>query len=60
MRQRLLARLEAFIEVTEELDQLPNLRGVADRLLHALAKLWPETEPLPLYPAVRGGALSLN
>lgn len=53
MRQRLLARLEAFIGVAEEFNRLPGLRGVADRVLHALGKLWPGTDPMPLYPAFR-------
>jgi hypothetical protein len=53
MRQRLLARLEAFVDVAEEFNQLPGLRGIAARVLHELGKLWPETDPLPLYPAFR-------
>ena len=53
MRQRLLARLEAFVDVAEEFNQLPGLRGIAARVLHELDKLWPETDPLPLYPAFR-------
>ena len=53
MRQRLLARLEAFVGVAEELNQLPGLRGIAGRVLQALGKLWPGTDPLPLYPAFR-------
>jgi len=53
IRQRLLARLEAFIGVAEEFNQLPGLRGIAGRVLQELGKLWPETDPLPLYPAFR-------
>ena len=53
MRQRLLARLEAFVAVAEEFNQLPGLRGFAGRVLQALGKLWPGTDPLPLYPAFR-------
>jgi hypothetical protein len=56
MRQRLLARLEAFVDVAEEFDQLPGLRGIAGRVLQELGKLWPETDPLPLYPAFRDGS----
>ena len=53
MRQRLLARLEAFVDVAEEFNQLPGLCGIAARVLHELGKLWPGTDPLPLYPAFR-------
>jgi hypothetical protein len=56
MRQRLLARLEAFVDVAEEFNQLPGLRALADRVLQALGKLWPGTDPLPLYPAFRDGS----
>jgi hypothetical protein len=51
MRQRLLARLDAFITTAEEGSHLPALRDVASRLRDALRKAWPETSPLPLYPA---------
>ena len=53
MRPRLLARLEAFITTAEEFDHLPAMRGTASRLLEVLVKRWPETPPLPLYPAFR-------
>jgi hypothetical protein len=53
MRQRLLARLEAFVGVAEEFNQAAGLRGIASRVLQELRKLWPETDPLPLYPAFR-------
>ena len=53
MRQRLLARLEAFVGVAEEFNQLPGLRGVASRVLQELGTLWAGTDPLPLYPAFR-------
>jgi hypothetical protein len=39
--------------VAEEFNQLPGLRGIAARVLHELGKPWPETDPLPLYPAFR-------
>ena len=35
MRQRLLARLEAFVGVAEEFNQLPGLRGIAGRVFQA-------------------------
>jgi hypothetical protein len=53
MRQRLLARLEAFIRVAEEFNHLPGMRDVADRVHEVLDKLWAGTDPLPLYPAFR-------
>lgn len=55
IRQRLFARLEAFVGVAEEFHQLPGLRGIAGRVLQELGKLWPGTDPLPLYPAFREG-----
>ncbi len=51
IRQRVLARLEAFITSSEELDRLPALRGLAETVLPILAARWPEVSPLPLYPA---------
>lgn len=56
MRQRLLARLEAFITTAEECNELPALRGMASRLLKVLHKVWPETPRLPLYPAFQRGS----
>ena len=51
IRQRVLARLEAFISTAEEFDRRPALRDVATRLLDTLRKAWPDTPPLPLYPS---------
>lgn len=51
MRQRLLARVEAFITTAEEFDQLPAVRTMASRLLEVLRSAWTEIPPLPLYPA---------
>jgi thiamine kinase-like enzyme len=53
IRQRLLARLEAFETTAEEFCRFPALRGTVERLHTVLAKRWPETPPLPLYPAFR-------
>ena len=55
MRQRVLARLDAFIATAEEFNRRPALRGVAARLLEALREAWPDAPPLPLYPAFRNG-----
>ena len=51
VRSRLLARLDAFIATAEEFDRLPAMRGTASRMLEVLRNRWPETQPLPLYPA---------
>ena len=51
IRSRLLARLEAFLTIAEELGNLPAVRGTAERLLAVLRKRWPEAQPLRLYPA---------
>lgn len=53
VRPRILARLEAFIETSNEFKQLPALRGTANRLLDELRTRWSDVEPLPLYPAFR-------
>ncbi|HEY9643441.1 MAG TPA: phosphotransferase [Coleofasciculaceae cyanobacterium] len=52
-RQRILARLEAFITTAQEFNQLPGLRGTASRLLDLLQQRWSGTPPLPDYPAFR-------
>jgi hypothetical protein len=48
MRPRVLARLEGFITTADAFDQLPALRGAADRLLTVLRQRWPDTSPLPI------------
>jgi hypothetical protein len=53
LRQRVLARLEAFVATAEEFGQLPAIRGMAAQLLDILQKAWPETPSLALYPAFR-------
>lgn len=52
-RQRILARLEAFITIAQEFNQLPGLRGTAIRLLDLLQPRWRGTPSLPDYPAFR-------
>jgi hypothetical protein len=42
IRPRVLARLEGFITTAESFDQLPALRGAANRLLAVLRRRWPE------------------
>ena len=51
IRQRVLARLEAFAATSEEFDELPALRAMVARLLERLRQAWPDVSPLPLYPA---------
>ena len=51
VRQRVLARLEAFAATSEEFDELPALRAMTARLLEHLHHAWPDVSPLPLYPA---------
>jgi hypothetical protein len=51
LRQRILARLEAFISASETFGHCPAVRAAAGRLLYTLDKRWTETESLPLYPA---------
>lgn len=53
VRTRLLASLEAFIDTATEFDRLPQFRNAASQLLATLQARWPETEPLPFYPAFR-------
>jgi len=52
-RQRILARLEAFITTAQECNQLPGLCGTASRLLDLLQPRWKGTPSLPNYPAFR-------
>ena len=54
IRQRVLARLEAFTATAEKFDQLPALRGTASTLLEMLQTAWPDTPTLPLYPSFSG------
>jgi hypothetical protein len=51
IRQRILARLEAFITTAQEFNQLPGLRGTASQLLERLRQQWSDVPDLPLYPA---------
>jgi hypothetical protein len=51
MRQRILARLEAFITISQEFNQLPGLCDTSNRLLDRLRQCWLNVPCLPLYPA---------
>lgn len=50
-RQRILARLEAFIATAQAFNQLPGLRGTTRQLLERLRQRWSDVPDLPLYPA---------
>jgi hypothetical protein len=54
IRQRILARLEAFVNTSEEFGHLPAVRGTAGRLIDILHERWHEVLPLPIYPAFQG------
>lgn len=53
-RSRILWYLEAAIEAMRTADTLPKLRGMAATWLDRLRESWPESKPLPLYPAFGG------
>jgi hypothetical protein len=55
-RQRVLARLQAFIITSEEFNKMPALRGTAEQLLKLLQLRWSETTALSLYPAFNQAA----
>ncbi len=50
-RQRILARLEAFISTSQEFNKLPGLYDISSQLLDLLRLRWAETPTLPLYAA---------
>jgi len=54
VRQRILARLEAFMIASEEYRRFPAVHETAGHLRDTLSKRWPEIQPLPLYPAFQG------
>lgn len=51
IRQRVLARLEAFIATAQEFNQLPGLCSTSSQLLNLLRQRWLDVPDLPLYPA---------
>jgi hypothetical protein len=54
LRQQVLAWLNAFLEMTEEFNQMPSLGNSARRLLSRLKRLWPaETHTIPYYSAFK-------
>jgi thiamine kinase-like enzyme len=51
IRQRILARLEAFTATAQEFNQLPGLCNTSSQLLDLLRQRWANVPALPLYPA---------
>ena len=54
-RGRILSGLEQYLLVSHALGGPTRLRGSSERLLAELRRRWPESAPLPLYPAFRTG-----
>lgn len=50
-RNRLLWYLQAAIAACDRGDALPGIRGVLARWSRHLSETWPDSTPLPLYPA---------
>jgi hypothetical protein len=57
IRQRILARLETFIAVSQEFNQLSSLCSTSSQLLELLRQRWPGVSDLPLYPAFQRESL---
>lgn len=53
IRPRLVSRLEAFITTAEAYHRLPAVQATVHRVLKVIRQRWPETPPLPVYPAFR-------
>ena len=51
VRPRVLARLEAFIDIALKNDQLPHLRKMAQDMLATVKTRWSDVKPLEFYPA---------
>ena len=52
-RSRELTRLGRFADIAERTGELPELAALARSVAENLRKIWPNTEPLPVYPALR-------
>lgn len=56
-RQRVLVRLDALAQTTDELGHLPAMGETARRCTGALRAIWPpDADAMPLYPAFREAA----
>ena len=53
-RQRILARLEAYMSTSEEFGHFPAAHETFGGLRDTLSERWPDTQLLPLYPAFQG------
>jgi hypothetical protein len=53
VNSRLLTRLETFIAAADAYRRWPALRAMCAQALEALARLWPDVQTLPVYPAFR-------
>jgi thiamine kinase-like enzyme len=54
IRPRIMAQLTAFCATSATFAHLPAWRGVAEQLQLTLQARWPDLEPLPFFPALRG------
>ncbi|HEY3342688.1 MAG TPA: hypothetical protein VGK81_11750 [Anaerolineae bacterium] len=52
-RQRVITRFELLAQTTEEFGYMLALGGMSRILADKLRALWPEVEPMPLYPPFR-------
>ena len=52
-RQRMVTRFELLARTTEEFGYLQALGGLSSALANKLKALWPDLEPMPLYPPFR-------
>ena len=50
-RTMVLTYLISFIETAETFGELSSLRIIAEQVMDALRRIWPELEPWPVYPA---------
>jgi hypothetical protein len=52
-RSRELTRLSRFADIAERTGELPALAELARSIAANLRVIWPNTEQLPFYPALR-------
>jgi hypothetical protein len=52
VRPRVLSRLQAFVDVSTQYGQLPQLRQMTELMLGKLRVRWPDTKSLEYYPAL--------
>ena len=51
-RQRILTRLDILARLNNELNHLPSTIGTASNLASKLRNIWPDSDTLPIYPAL--------